>query len=207
MRTEMIDAYLRQLVSSFGNVRAPVDDNELLRFFNAKDYTRMVGFVKKSMRVECRLRLGLVNAGGLSAPAWVETPDPMPRAGTPAFRNTLVTMFIRRDFIAYATFEALVYSMSHECAHIVLNSVAHPLRDEEVAVDLTCMLLGYRDYYVTGCQVHEQEEPSGILSHTNKLFSELFGLGTSYETPTTHRLGYLSREEVHYAARRMTAGF
>jgi len=205
VRTALIDSHLRQLVASFGRVRPPVDDDELQKLFDTKNYAGMASFIKKSMRIDCRLRLGLVNAGGLSAPAWMVTPDPMPRAGTREFKNTLATMFVRKDFIAKATFEALTYAMSHECAHIVLNSVRHPLQHQEEAVDLTCMLLGYRDFYVTGCQVqHEQgEEKSGVRSSIQDVLSRLFGTGP--ET-ATYRLGYLSREEVHYAARRMTAG-
>jgi hypothetical protein len=205
MRTGMIKNYVDQLKKSFGKIRVPVDDAELQSHFNAKDYTQMLAFICKSMNVLCRLRLGMVNSGGASAPAWVELPEHFPMPGTKQFSELLVTMYLRKDFVARAEFEAVVLALAHETAHIVLDSVRHTLRREEPAVDLTAMLLGYRDFYVTGCKyqtVSLEIEDTGL----GKVFNKLWGKISGTEVTTTGQIGYLSREEVIFASNYMTLG-
>jgi hypothetical protein len=53
------------------------------------------------------------------------------------------------------------------------------------------MILGYRDFYVTGCVNRvETQHP----------------LGKSFNEVEVHRIGYLKPEEVRYAAHLMTFG-
>jgi len=46
-------------------------------------------------------------------------------------------------------------TIAHELSHIVLSEIGHPLADSEEAVDLTAMLLGYRDIYVATAKYSE----------------------------------------------------
>lgn len=204
MRTEMIRSYVDQLSKTFGKVRAPVDDEDLLRLFKAKDYTGMVGFIRKSMNLQCRIRLGVVNSGGPSAPAWVQIPSFMPLAGTKEFKNLLITMYLRRNFAVEGSFEQVVSVIAHELSHIVLDSLFHQLSKMEEAVDLTAMMLGYRDFYLTSRHCVSLGSDT-VLGNFQTLFSKIFGDGPKEELMIS-QVGYLSLEEIRYAANYMSLG-
>jgi uncharacterized protein YecT (DUF1311 family) len=179
----MIQSCLAQLHGSFGGGKPPVSTEQLRRMFYARDFTGMVGVVRDSLKLELRVRVGLVNDGGpAGAPAWVSYPSPLPRYGSPDFKKTVVTVFLRKSFIEEVSFEAVVSAMAHELSHITLFSVNHPLQACEEAVDLTAMLNGYRDLYVVGCETIKSYSVPG---------------GTRTER---YELGYLKPEEVRYAA-------
>ena len=109
------------------------------------------------MNIQVRLTLGLVNSGGhktkdgREAPAWIRMPQRMPPYGTAAFRDPQLTMFIRKSFLAQSAYDEAAVAIAHEFSHVVLESIGHPLREEEKAVDLTAMLLGFRLLYKTAC--------------------------------------------------------
>jgi hypothetical protein len=133
------------------SARPPVGTDGLRELYDARDYTAMVKTVRNGMGLDLRVRVGLVNEGGLNnAPAWVSYPKPLPRFGTEAFKKTLVTVFLRKSFLAENDFESVVMVIAHELAHIVLFGIGHSLEEDEVAVDLTAMLLGYREFYLAG---------------------------------------------------------
>ena len=93
-----------------------------------------------------------------------------------------VTVYLRKSFLQRAPFETVVMGLAHEFCHLVLDSTGNPLRRSEVAVDLTAMLLGFRDFFVTGCTYCYSVE------------------GEEYR----EMVGYLSRDELLYAAQAMT---
>ena len=105
----------------------------------------------------------------------------MPLMGTPEFERSLATIFLSKAFLAKASFEQVVMAIAHEMSHIVLSGLQHPLQSEETAVDLTAMLLGFRDFYIEGCE-------------TTTVKRRLYGYTTQ-----THYLGYLTREEIDRA--------
>jgi hypothetical protein len=173
---------------------------ELRHLYDTKDYSGMVGFVRDSMHLSVRIKVGLVNHGGrLDAPAWVTTPDPMPFINTPEFNRTLVTMYLRKSFLESAKYEKIVAAIAHEMSHIVLNGLNHPLREQEEAVDLTAMLLGYRDIYVAGAEYSEVGPPKFL----GKLFAEIKRSFSGDRTRQFRWLGYLTPEEVCFAAKQM----
>jgi hypothetical protein len=139
----MIQSYLAQLRDSFGGARNPVSTDQLRALHARQDYPGMVRLVRDGMGLDVRIRVGLVNHGGsLDAPAWVSTPQ--------TTLVTLITVFLRKSFLLESRFEVIVMAIAHELSHIVLNVNGHVLRECEEAVDLTAMLLGYRDIYVAG---------------------------------------------------------
>jgi len=109
----------------------------------------------------------------------VKMPARMPYYGTAAFREMQIPMFIRKAFLEQSTYDQVAIAIAHELSHVVLDSIAHPLRREEKAVDLTAMLLGFRRLYKSGC--HKEEN-----------------LGNATRC---RRLGYLTFEEVRLADR------
>jgi hypothetical protein len=169
----------------------------LLGFYNRRNYNAMVGHAKSHLRLDLGIRLGMVNSGGpqgdSSVPAWVEMPvdEEMPLMGTQMFRSLQVTMYLRKSHLQKCDFEATVCTIAHELCHIVLNGARHPLRTQEEAVDLTAMLMGFRDFYVTGA--HSLRDISTAEERLT---------GTTKYLQTQH--GYLSREEVGHAATYMT---
>jgi hypothetical protein len=195
MRTEMIQSHIAQLRSALQGI-APVAEAPLRALFKQQDYAGMVKMIRDGMHLDLRIRVGFVNAGGhTGAPAWVSVPKPMPRLGTAQFRETLVTVFLRKSFVHTHKFEEVAIAIAHELAHVVLFGIGHPLQEQEEAVDLAAMLLGYRDLYVAGSFV--EVAPASLWGRIG-LFMEqrLHGIERrSYRT-----LGYLTPEEVRYAA-------
>lgn len=179
MRTQLLESHIRALRASFGTIKMPVDDELLESLYRAKNYTGMVGFVRTALNLDLRVRVGLWNGNVpqqvKDAPAWVEHPKPLPLFGTREFRAMLITVNLRKSFLNEASFEQVVSAIAHELSHIMLDALSHTLRNEEEAVDLAAMFLGFRDFYVTG------NDASGTIQY-----------------------GYLSREEVRYAAHYMT---
>ena len=160
MRTELIDSSITSLVNTFG-VRPPVAEEPLRKLFEAKDYVGLVRVIKTDVCRDARIRLGLVNSGGgEKTAARVVMPNPMPMYGSREFKQTLVTMYIKKAFLNACTFEGAAATIAHECAHIVLNSIGHALRTSEEAVDMTAMVLGYRRLHIESVeQIIETRTP------------------------------------------------
>jgi hypothetical protein len=195
IRAEMIQSYIAQLRASLGSVK-PVGEGRLRELFGKQDYTGMVKVIRDNMGLDLRVRVGLVNEGGpLGAPAWVSAPKPMPRFGTAEFQRTVVTIFLRKSFVSSHSFEEVAIAIAHELSHIVLFGIYHSLRECEEAVDLTAMLLGYRDLYIAGsfCEVR----PASFWEHLDLFIEKRF---TGVERRTYRTFGYLTPEEVRYAA-------
>ncbi|SIO66968.1 hypothetical protein SAMN05443247_11583 [Bradyrhizobium erythrophlei] len=187
MRKEMVKSQLDQLRESLGGGCSPVATTQLWALYNEKNYAGMVKYVRDSLSLDLKIRLGLSNiAGPNGAPAWVEMPNPMPPFGTAEFRQTTATVFLWKTFLDQSKFEQVVSAIAHELSHIVLNGIGHALREHETAVDLAAMLLGYRDIYVLGCERHEVDVSYGSYSRV--------------ETRRHYKLGYLEPDEVRYAA-------
>lgn len=192
MRQAQIESWIQALRTSFGPVRVPIDGEVLQELYNKGDYGRMLYQVQSALHLDMRARLGLVNSGGPDVPAWVVGSVNMPLFGTPAFRSTEVTVYLRKSFVEQARFEEIVLAMAHEMCHVVLNATRHSLRRQEEAVDLTAMLLGFRDFYVTGCRTVTEKK----LSRTESL--------AGWKGYVTSSHGYLTYEEVSHAATYMT---
>ena len=196
VRAEKIRSYLNQLRGSLGAARPPVTPDSLRKLHDAQDYTAMVKTIRNGMSLDLRVRVGLVNVGGHdNAPAWVEYPKPLPKFGTGAFKKTVVTVFLRKSFLAENDFKSVVMAIAHELAHIVLFGIGHPLEEDETAVDLTAMLLGYREFYLAGCQ--REIRPKSFGGHLARFFQQRI---EGVERRTFQTLGYLTPEEVRFAA-------
>jgi len=178
-----------------------VDQAPFAELFQKKDYAGMLRLVQNSMKLDMSLRIGCVNSGGPThAPAWVETPIRMPIYGTAAFKATRVTAYFRKSFLEESPLPVVVAGMAHELSHVVLNSTGHAFRKEEAAVDLTAMILGYREFYLADtrtCTIIIHEPPAQgwmeRLIHGKALPEEEIVF-------TDHEYGYLTKEELKYAA-------
>jgi hypothetical protein len=201
MKTKMIVDYIRDISASLGGIRPLVQEEVLRTLHRKKDFIGIIRHIKKEMLLGMRLKIALVNHGGEpGAPAWVEMPHLMPLYGTKEFEDVLIRMYIRKSFLHDYPFETVVAVVAHELSHVVLKAIRHRLYQVEVAVDLTAMILGYRDFFRRGCEY-------SVSSKTDFQLPFLGGSLSFRGTPaygeqiiTTHRVGYLAREEVVFAA-------
>ncbi len=94
----------------------------------------------------------------------------MPPYGSEAFRQLRIDIFLRRSFLEQSPFDEVSIGIAHELSHLVLDSIKHPLRRCEKAVDLTAMMLGFRCLFGTGTykeiqlQNHMEVRQQGYLS-------------------------------------------
>ncbi len=182
MSANQIREWVQILERTLGEPRPLIDPEPLKLLHNEKKFPEMVTHVRKTLGLDLRLSVGLVNSGGPeNTPAWVNIPRPMPIYGTRAFRELRLTTYFRKDFLNNAPFGTVVMSMSHELSHIVLDSLNHDLRGEEKVVDLTAMLLGYRKLFLHHTEVKTTRVCGGVR-----------------EEGIVH-YGYLSLEEIRYA--------
>jgi hypothetical protein len=192
------------LSKSFGEPRALVDKTLFEKLHAKKNFEGMLSLVKTQMGLDLRIVMGKVNSGGpIHAPAWLKRPEPLPMYGTRAFRETTVTIYLRKEFLSKARCGSIVVAMAHECAHLVLDSIGHPLRELEVVVDLTAMFLGYRMFYLRDAEyvtfdTVESAPTYGLMELLERMFS--FSKEDIEVRFTSHTYGYLSREERVYAA-------
>jgi hypothetical protein len=174
--------YLYQLRQMLPCVR-PVPIGTLKSLHIARDYKGMVRLIKKTMNVETDIHVlwvleGAANTGSAKdAPAWVNIPSEMPPYGSKPFREMRLDIFLRRSFLETSAYDQIAITIAHELSHIVLESIKHPLRRCEKAVDLTAMLLGFRRLYGSGSQKEQRS-----------------GQGSAIQ-----QLGYLSSHEVQLA--------
>lgn len=193
MRKTLVESYIDELRASFGPVKRPIMEERLRVLHDAKDYAGMIRYVQDALHLNMRIRLGLVNKGGPeNALAWIERPGIIPHYGSRAFQQMIVVIYLRKSFLREGTFEAVVHAIAHELCHIVLYGINHPLQMEEEAVDLTAMLLGFRDFYMTGCRSVHKRKRSWL------------DILTSKEPCAIKYIGYLTPEEVAHAASYMT---
>lgn len=191
MRKEMIESYIDNLRASLGRVRTPINEEQLRSLYNSRNYAGMIWHIKNHLALDLRVILGLANKGGPAAPAWVVRPSELPMFGTSSFRQLTITVYIRKSYLTVSCFEEVVCAIAHELSHVVLDAIRHQLRWQEEAVDLTAMLLGFRDFYVTGCRsVRDVSSQADTLA------------GLKVTQISTQ--GYLTHEEVGHAAMYMT---
>ena len=108
------------------------------------------------MNVKVDLRIVWVSEGDANigsvkdAPAWVDLPGEMPLYGSDAFWKLRLDIYLRRSFLERSAYDQVTAAIAHELSHIILDSIKHPLRRCEKAVDLTAMLLGFSQVYASG---------------------------------------------------------
>lgn len=206
MRTKMIESYIEKLSASLGGIRPLIPPEKLRELHEKKDFTGMVGYIRTTLNLGLRIRVGFVNSGGpTKAPAWIVIPNPIPPYGTRKFNETRVTIHLRKLFLKKSTLETKVTVIAHELSHVVLASIHHELKNREEAVDLTAMILGYRDFFRIGCQ-QKIKITESTLSNQNQWYPQIiidrildYVLGKKIII-ATDVFGYLTPEEVEFAA-------
>ena len=129
--------------------------SQLQALHASRDHKGMVRVIKRAMNVETDVRVVWVAKGEAEdakikhAPAWIRLPSEMPPYGSEAFRQLRIDIFLRKSFLEQSPFDEVSMGIAHELSHLVLDSIKHPLRRCEKAVDLTAMMLGFRCLFAT----------------------------------------------------------
>lgn len=127
---------------------------------------------------------GKIRKGTESITAQVSAPSILPFFGSPSLKNYFVTVKVSDNATKYPiTFMAI---MAHELSHILLRTMQHREKDNEVYTDLTSMLLGFNEVVKMGRKVVEQD------------------IGTTETTTYTTTYGYLSDSGFDYAYQKIS---
>ena len=198
---QRLEEEIRQLVASLGRVTAPINAPELRRLHAVADYPRMLGWIKNQMRLDLRVGLRVVDSENAKTPMWIEIPRPLPAYGSPEFKQTRVIVNVRKQVLDKDPFEFIVAGFAHELSHVVLFSICHPLQHSERAVDLTSMILGYRDFVI---KTDRTKIHGGAFAVVLALVLLPFGY---FFIPgrTRSSLGYLTKYEKRYACAHLAA--
>lgn len=132
------------------------------------------------MNLNVRITLHWTSDGPEGKPAWVTMPRDMPYYGTPEFSCVEVRVYIVKSFAMKEPYTRFAAAVAHELSHVVLRAIDHPLKEDEKAVDLTAMILGFSDVYRRSVHMIER---------------------TGWNSFLQHPLGYLSEDEMDAACR------
>jgi hypothetical protein len=180
----VIKNYIDDLLQSIGGAIPDVEPRVLKTLFKQKNYPAMLGWIKNAMRLELKVGLRIVDKIEGEHPMSIEWSKPIPHIGTKEFKNYRVVVNARRDIVDTKPFEWIVAGFAHELSHVVLFSMGHKLQEEEKAVDLTSMILGFGDFLV------------GAKQSTSETTSRI---GYSVTSTKTDWLGYLTIPERDFA--------
>jgi hypothetical protein len=198
---QRLEEEIRQLLSALGRVSAPISTPTLRQLYRDADYPRMLGWIKNQMRLDLRVGLRVVDSNNARTPMWIEIPRPLPAFGSQEFKQTRVIVNVRKEVLEKDPFEFIVASFAHELSHVVLFAINHPLQDSERAVDLTSMILGYRDFVIRTDRTKIHGGAFAVVLAALLLpFGYVFIPGR-----TESSLGYLTKPEKRYACARLAA--
>jgi hypothetical protein len=174
-----VNSYIDRLRQALPYV-PPISVQRIRALHRKRDLGGVVKLLRKTMNVNVSLTLHWTEQVRGSSPAWVSMPTTMPYYGTPEFGNVRIDMFIRKSFAESRPYDEFAIAVAHEFSHVVLDSIHHPLRREEKAVDLTAMILGFSYIYRRAAHTSEHVSRYKVINRT---------------------LGYLSKPELDAACR------
>ena len=118
--------------------------------------------------------------------AQVSIPDGLPFYGTSAMQSFPIQVQVGGNCRRYPhTFVAI---MAHELSHIVLHSLWHREKNNEIYTDLAAMLLGF-----------------AVVMRMGRYAVETTQIGVGLEQTTTTRFGYLADNQFEFALGRINA--
>jgi hypothetical protein len=116
--------------------------------------------------------------------AQVSIPSNLPLYGSSALKGFPIQVKVEGDCRRYAN--AFVATMAHELSHIVLHSLWHREKNNEIYTDLAAMLLGF-----------------AMVMRRGRYAVETTQTGMGWEQTTTTRFGYLKDDQFQFALSRV----
>jgi hypothetical protein len=179
----LIKNYIDDLLQLIGGAIPTVETHILKGLYRQKNYPAMLGWIKNAMHLELKVGLRILKKMDGPHPMSIEIGKPVPRIGSEEFKTFRVIVNARRD-VFDMPFDWIVAGFAHELSHVVLFSIGHKLQEEEKAVDLTSMILGFGDFFVKA-----KRSTSEMTWRT----------GYSKTSTKTEWLGYLTIPEREFA--------
>ena len=118
--------------------------------------------------------------------AQVSIPDGLPFYGTSAMQSFPIQVQVGGNCRRYP--HTFVVIMAHELSHIVLHSLWHREKNNEIYTDLAAMLLGF-----------------AVVMRMGRYAVETTQIGVGLEQTTTTRFGYLADNQFEFALGRINA--
>ncbi len=163
VRKVMIDIFLSDLIQSLGKVRSPVSPQELKTLYEQGSYTEMASVIKRSIRLELRLRIGYIK----------NSDKPIGFSRVEFIGTTQATLYVYREFLRQATFEFAVCFFAYHISRILLNTLQNTHKDSGEAAEVAAMVLGYRDYFKAASARLSQVEEE-VTGYMPKEFNDIF---------------------------------
>lgn len=118
--------------------------------------------------------------------AQVSIPSNLPLYGSPELKGFPIQVKVSGDCKRYA--DAFVATMAHELSHIVLHSLWHTEKNNEIYTDIAAMLLGF-----------------AMAMRRGRYAVETTQIGMGWQQTTTTRFGYLKDDQFKFALSRVKA--
>ena len=118
--------------------------------------------------------------------AQVSIPSNLPLYGSSALKDFPIQVKVSGDCKRYT--DAFVATMAHELSHIVLHSLWHKEKNNEIYTDIAAMLLGF-----------------AMAMSRGRYAVETTQIGMGWHQATTTRFGYLADDQFEFAFRRVKA--
>ena len=118
--------------------------------------------------------------------AQVSIPSDLPFYGSSALQGFPIQVKVTGECRRYP--HAFIAAVAHELSHIVLHSLWHREKSNEIYTDLTAMLLGF-----------------ALVMRKGRYTVETTQIGVACEQTTTTRFGYLADDQFRFAFRRVNA--
>jgi predicted DNA-binding protein YlxM (UPF0122 family) len=118
--------------------------------------------------------------------AQVSIPDYLPLYGSPELQGFPIQIKVSGDCKRYA--DTFVATVAHELSHIVLHSLWHTEKNNEIYTDLAAMLLGF-----------------AMAMRRGRYIVETTNIGLGWQQTSTIRFGYLKDDQFQFALSRVNA--
>ncbi len=206
---DYIEEAVKTLVDSVG-IKDNVDDQKIISLIYQRKIKEGIKEIAKCLGLPIEINLSYVpkgyhpdntntfhstdlvktnwkGRGSEGITAQVSIPEYLPMYGTSGLNNFPISVRVSENCVECpATFIAI---MAHELSHIVLCSLWHKEKDNEIYTDITVMMLGFSNIIKNGRKVIET---SSSVKHG--FFSD-----TTTTTTETTTYGYLSDENFNFA--------
>ena len=203
LRADIIVEYIQKLIPSLDGVHplvSSLESKKLDDLYKKKDFEGMVRRVAEILKLSLQIRVETACfLGPLKGAMWIDMPLRVPLCGKRDFTITKATVYFRQSFLDCAPFETIVFGIAHELSHVVLRSIDHELKSDEIAVDLTAMMLGFRNFYLAGHAYTRIKKMWRILNIPRAVRLWLEKVYGVYDIEVV-KVGYLTAREIRYAA-------
>jgi len=198
---QYIEDAIQNLAESIG-IKDYVDENEIISLVRQSKVKESIEEIAKYLKLPIKINLSYVpkgyrpentntfhsshlvktdwrGRGSEGIVAQISIPSCLPMYGSSGLNNFQISVRVSENCTDRpATFIAVI---AHELSHIVLHSIGHKEKDNEIYTDITAMMLGFSDITRQGRRVIETST------------------SVTTETTVTTTYGYLSDENFYFA--------